>query len=147
MTQVSRRPLDKKVLNRIFEIFVSSFVCVKNKPRAESFLSELFSQTERIMIAKRLTIAFLLSKKYSFESIKSLLKVSQTTICKVNYYVNQEKSGYKTILKDVEKNLEDGGIEYILGIINTILPPLRGSNWKEERKKQYAHLRDLEKPF
>jgi uncharacterized protein YerC len=138
VTQVSRRP---------FEIFISSFISIKNKSRAESFLTEIFSDTERIMIAKRLAIAFLLSKKYSFESIKTMLNVSQNTVCLVNRYIKQEKSGYKSVLKEVAKNENGNSFSYLLAMIDTMLLPPRGSNWKEVRRGQYKRLRDLEKPF
>jgi len=76
------------------------------------------------------------------------LKVSQNTICQVNRFVKKENSGYATILKDVEKNESGNSFAYLLGIIDTLLPPPRGSNWKEVRKEQYRKLRDLEeKPF
>lgn len=153
MTQVSRRPLDKEVYNRIFEIFVATFIEVNNKEKAEKFLKEIFSDTEQIMIAKRLAIAFLLTKKYSFEAINKMLKVSVGTICHINAAVKKEKSAYSTILKDVEKKISDNSgntFSYLLGVIETLLPPRRGTNWKEERKKQYKKLQKIEnsrKPF
>ena len=55
---------------------------------------------------------------------------------------------YGIILKDVEKNESGNSFAYLLGIIDTLLPPPRGSNWKEVRKEQYRKLRNLEeKPF
>jgi uncharacterized protein YerC len=147
MTQVSRQKLEKKVYDRVFDIFVNSFVYVKNRQRAEKFLTELFSPTERIMISKRLAIAYLLSKKYPFDSIKSLLHVSQSTVCKMNYYINKEKNGFLEILKEVEKNKKDNSIAYLLEMIEGLLPPVYGTNWSEENKKHYQRLRDLEEPF
>jgi uncharacterized protein YerC len=100
MTQVSRRPLDKTVYARIFEIFLSSFAEIKNKNNAKTFLEELFSNSKQIIISKRLAIAFLLTKNYSFKTISTLIKVSQTTICRVSSSVKNEKSTLKTILKN-----------------------------------------------
>lgn len=153
MTQVSKRPLDKDVYSRIFEIFITAFIEINNKEKAEKFLTEIFSETEQIMIAKRLAIAFLLTKKYSFEAINKMLKVSVSTICRVNSSVKKEKSAYAAILQEVEKHLSqtpNNSLSYILGIIETLLPPARGTNWKEERKKQYKKLQEIEnskKPF
>lgn len=153
MTQVSKRPLDKKIYDRIFEIFIAAFIEVNNKKKAEKFLTEIFSETEQIMIAKRLAIAFLLTKKYSFEAITKMLKVSQATICQVNRFAKKETSGYISILKEVEKHTGDNSgnsLAYILTVMETLLPPPRGSDWKAVRKEQYARLQKLEnsrKPF
>jgi uncharacterized protein YerC len=146
MTQVSRRPLSKGIFNRIFEIFISSFSHANNKNKARKFLSEVFSESEQIMIAKRLAIAFLLSKKYSFDSISHLLKVSNGTICNVNRFIKKDKSGYSEILKEVAREKSDTGnsLSYLLEMINGFLPPAIGTNWKEENKKHYKRLRELD---
>jgi uncharacterized protein YerC len=147
MTQVSKRPLDKTVYARIFEIFLSSFAEIKSKDKAKTFLEELFSNSEQIMISKRLAIAFLLTKNYSFEAISKLLKVSLTTICHVNASVKNEKSALKAVLKKVESQKSEVGpnpFSYLLAILDTLLPPMRGTNWKVERRNQYQKLREID---
>ncbi len=63
------------------------------------------------MLAKRLAIAILLAKGYRYETIKSILKVSQETIARVNISLNYQGEGYEIVVKKV---LRDEKIENLL---------------------------------
>ena len=67
------------------------------------FLQDILSPTEKIMIAKRLAIASLLSKNYDYEAIKNLLKVSQGTIAKVALTLKFNK-GYKIVIDKIQRS-------------------------------------------
>lgn len=64
MAQVSKYPISKDVADRIFDVFIKSFIKVKNVQDAQNLANDLFSPTEKIMLAKRLAIAFLLMREY-----------------------------------------------------------------------------------
>ena len=76
MTQVSKYPISKDVADRIFEVFVKTLLKIKTYKEAESFTYDLFSPVEKIMLAKRIAIAFLLMKGYQYREISRLLRVS-----------------------------------------------------------------------
>lgn len=84
MTQISRRFLDEKVLSRILDVFLSTLIDIKSLDDARAFFNSVLSDTEQVMLAKRLAIALLLEKGYDYRSIEKLLKVSTTTIHSVN---------------------------------------------------------------
>ncbi|MBI2442981.1 MAG: hypothetical protein HYV40_03700 [Candidatus Levybacteria bacterium] len=104
MAQVSKYPISNVVAERIFDLFVGSVVMVKGKEEAEAYLSDVLSPTEKIMIAKRIAIAYLLSKGYQYRDISKILRVSLTTIASVNLSLRYGKGGYTTILSKIEKN-------------------------------------------
>lgn len=109
MAQVSRYPISKDVADRIFDVFIKCFIKVKNNKDAQILANDLFTPTERIMLAKRLAIAFCLMKGYQYREISKLLRVSLTTIAVVNLTLKYGSNGYNTILERInkEEKLED----------------------------------------
>ncbi len=109
MAQVSKYPISKDVADRIFDVFIKSLIKVKNVLDAQNLANDLFSPTEKVMLAKRLVIAFLLMKEYEYREISKLLRVSLGTIASVNLSLKHGSDGYKTILDRIskEESLED----------------------------------------
>jgi len=103
MTQVSKYPISKNIADRIFDVFIKTLIKIKNNKDAHNLAQDLFSPTERIMLAKRLAIAYLLMKNYPYREISQLLRVSGTTIASVNSSLQYGKNGYKTILERIAK--------------------------------------------
>lgn len=105
MTKISKRLLNKNLENRIFEVFIKTLVDLKNSNDVENFLNDLLSPIERIMIVKRLAIAILLAKGYTYETICDILKVTPTTIVKVSYWLKYgNNNGYKKVIDTFQKN-------------------------------------------
>jgi len=103
MPQVSNYPISKEVADRIFDVFIKTLVMVKNKNEADDFADDLFSPTEKIMLAKRIAIAFLLIKGYQYREIRTILKVSLTTIGSVSLSLKYGKGGYVRIINRIAK--------------------------------------------
>lgn len=101
MPQVSKRKVERNIEERIFEIFVESFVKLKNKNEAALFLEDLLTPTEKIMLAKRLSVAVLLAKGYDYLKISEILKISSSTIGRVAYYFKHENKGMMNIVSRV----------------------------------------------
>ncbi len=101
MTQVSRRVLSKKVEEKMFSLFFKSLAQLSNPADIQKFLVDLLSPSEQTMLAKRLAIAILLIKGYQYETIKSILKVSQETIARVNMVLNYQGEGYKISVQKI----------------------------------------------
>ena len=76
-----------------------ALVVVKKLEEAANLLIDLFSKQELEMVAKRLKIAKLLVKGYTYEKIRNELKVSQQTIARVNGWLDQSGAGYRLIIQ------------------------------------------------
>ncbi len=148
MSQVSKKYLSDKVYARMFEIFVSSIISVNKKDKAEKFLNDLLTNTEKIMLAKRLSIAFLILKGYDYEDIKYLLKVSTSTVWNIKHWLEKHGEGYKTILKEFMKQ-EDSkrSIENFFDFLEDLFPLSYGTNWSAFRRAQWQKRHAREKPF
>lgn len=102
MVQISRGKLSEELLFKIFELF---FQIVGKKNKKEEFLAvieDLFSPVERIMIAKRIAIIYLLLKKVNPTTICQVLKVSSSTVAKYSVFIDKSvgiTNEFKKLLK------------------------------------------------
>ena len=105
MTKVSRRILDKNLEDYIFSVFLKTITDLKTLSESKNFLEDLLWPTERIMLIKRLAIAVMLSKGYTYDEIDHTLKVSRTTIMNVSYFLKHgQNSGYKEVVARILKD-------------------------------------------
>lgn len=138
MSRISRHPIEEVVEDRVQRIFIDSVKDVTDTSTVISFLKDLLSPPERIMLAKRISIAFLLLQgKHTYDEIGKILRVSKGTIAKVHAILALQGEGFrkvlgKMILKKSTKNA--------LGELVEILTPLPGkgvnrSEWYKQRRK------------
>lgn len=143
MSQVSKYPLKQEVFEKMFELLSKAIINSTNKEEVESLLEDLLTPTEKIMLAKRLAIAVLLTKGYPYETIREIIHVSTPTIAMVSLSLKYKGRGFKAfasqILKE-EKNNEfwDKVEDLVLGALGSVKG---GKGWRylrEEirRKKQ-----------
>lgn len=137
MTQVSKYPISKKVADRIFEIFLKTLVEIKSSEDANQFISDLLTPTEKIMLAKRLAIAFLLEKGYDYRTIQQVIRVSAPTITSVNIARKYGSEGYKRIVSKIigEEKLMNFFEEAVIEVLNVPSGLEKGSG-------AWSYLRD-----
>ena len=128
MVRNSRFVLSDNLLEKLFDLF---FEVVGNKSSKDEFKKifiDLLTPAERIMLAKRVAIIYLLLKKIEYDNICDRLKVSPTTVAK--YSLLMEKSEgivptFKQIVKVDKINI------FLEEIFNSIFAPGKiGVNWK-----------------
>lgn len=147
MGRVSRRKIDPEIEERIFEIF-SEHIASLNKPSStQEFLESLLTYTEKVMLAKRLSIAVLLSKGYKYELINNLLKVSMSTVSSVDKQLQSGALGYK---KAVDRILKEERMENFWNRLEELslrlsLPKAYGSVAWQAKSKQGKKIRKRER--
>lgn len=148
MTQVSKRIVAKVVEERIQEVFSRVISDLHDPIEINEFLDDFLSPPEKIMLAKRLSIALMLAKGYGYEIITGILKVTPPTIASVNINLKYKGKGYKKIIGKILKEEKWNKFwQDISNIIDETLPPRYGSNWTEERRKHYEEKFQRQKPF
>lgn len=105
MVQLSRRPLSKFIYNSILESLDWLLRHLSKKEEVDTFLHDFLSKTERLMLAKRLAISLMLQKGYSYTEIRATLKVSPSTIYKIQQNLENGK-GYSVAIKAFAKREE-----------------------------------------
>lgn len=150
MTQVSKRILDPVIEKRIYQIFVHVITEANTTSDVQALLNDFFTPTERVMLPKRLCIAFLLLKKYPHRIIASYLNVSFTTINKVNIALKTGGVGYTILLSRLQKIEQYDKLFKTIeeGIIN-ILASAGGPStvWKQLRSRQQSEKYNNRTPF
>lgn len=139
MARISKYKLQSRVLDKLFILF---FEIVGNKHNKEEFqktLVDLLSPVERIMIAKRIAIVYLLLKKIDYLTICDVLKVSPGTIAKFSLLM-EKSEGVVPTFKNVLRNEKIG--EFLDDLFNNLFPPGRyGANWKAAWQRKFESER------
>jgi uncharacterized protein YerC len=87
----------EKQIKKTLALVLSDF---KNGNEALEFLEDFFTEKEFETFAKRFSVGYWLSKKRSYENIKTNLGVSSATIAEIK--TSTKKPGFKYALKKIE---------------------------------------------
>ena len=93
----------KETQEDLFLLLVDSVAGVK-KTDAAKLLRDLLSEQEAVMIARRLKIALLLEKGWSYEDIRKAIKVSHSTIAKIQLWLKTYGDGFRLAIPKIESN-------------------------------------------
>src|SRR6266567_4047356 len=107
--------LSKKEIDKILYQLCLAIAEIKNPNEAAELLRDLLSYKESEMIAKRLKIADLLVKDYTYQDIEETLKVSATTIARVQEWLQISGEGYKMAIartKDKLPKQDNKGVDF-----------------------------------
>ena len=129
MPHVSKKKLKSDALLSLHKRFTDSFVRLNTTDQVSQFLDELLTDTERLMIGKRLAIICMLSEGISTYRIEQTLRVSISTVidmkrkyqdCQYDFIESlyKQKKNHKDFWKDIDTILRLG------------MPPMGRGRWK-----------------
>lgn len=127
MVHLSRFQLPDETLKKIFNLFIQVVGDRNDKQEFEKILVELVSLPERIMIAKRLGIIYLLQKNIGVINICYALKVSKSTVYK---YAMNKNSNTVNVLNHTVRT--EKFYRFFENIFDSLYddPGVPGHNWK-----------------
>ena len=128
MPHVSSIELDPILLEKLFVKLIIILGEAQNKQNLSSVANELFTPTEKIMLAKRLAIILMLANATPQHRVVNILKVSPTTVAKTSLGIEIGK--YKSILRISKKekvNLEK--LVWNILTVGGIMPPKIGRKY------------------
>lgn len=143
MTNVSKRKLKKDIYFKIHDRFADFIIKLQDQKSSEAFLYKLLTKAERIMLAKRLAIVFMLTNNYSFLHIERVLKVSPPTI--VRQWKRLKSGALDYIKAEFLKEKNQGSfLDFLEALLQAGLPPRGRGRWgwfyemkrKDERKRK-----------
>lgn len=134
MPQVSKRKLDKDLENEIFKQFWNSLGKINDSGKSAEFFSDLLTETEKVMLAKRFSAAVLITRGKSATEIKDSIHLAYSTINSVSAWTKNAKPKTKEILNkiSIDKNWETV-FDKIDAILDK-LPPKPRTDWTQEFK-------------
>lgn len=136
MTNISKRKVKEDIREKIFQLLFEAFGNIADREEFTGIIHDILSPTERIMIAKRVTIIFLLMKEIDHQMISDVLKVSLTTVAKFQFIMENSK-GIVEALRGLVRN------EKIAHFFEEIWlefrgPGVPGVNWKSAWQSKIA---------
>ena len=103
MTNNIKSKLNKQNRTDLFIKLAKALALLHSPTEMAQLLRDLLSETEVLMLARRLQIAELLVDGLTYDQIRSKLKVGFTTIAKVQTWLDLYGEGYRTIINRSEK--------------------------------------------
>ena len=95
--------LPKQAQAELFLLLVDA-IAGKKKTEAAQVLRDLLSEQEAAMIARRMKIAILLENGYTYQQIRREIPVSDSTIAKIQLWLNTYGDGFRLAIANLEKN-------------------------------------------
>lgn len=129
--------MNERIEKKVYEVFINSVKNTKSSEEVIDFLNDLLSSVEKTMLAKRVSVAFmLLEDKYTYEEISRSLKVSFGTIAKINaVLVLQGKEYRKTIGDILIKKVVRNSLSEFLDLLTPLPPPqVNIGEWKKSKR-------------
>lgn len=145
MVQVSRRKVKEDILEKLFTLFFEIVGRNKDREDFENMIQGVLSSTEKVMVAKRIAIFYLLIKHIDYTVICETLKVSAATVFKFRYVLENNKKVNESFGKIIRN-------EKILNFLEEIYltlsePGVPGVNWsaawKHKRQFEQKKLRGI----
>ncbi|GAG17297.1 unnamed protein product [marine sediment metagenome] len=103
MPHISKKKLEPRVLKQILYFFKAIMADLKTDEGAAAFLNSLLTNTEKLMLAKRLAMVVLIKEGISDSKIVETLKTTHATVEKMKLMLDKTMGGYQIGLKKLEK--------------------------------------------
>ena len=137
MPHISNRKINDVDYQKIYNQLISIFDTAGTKLKSDKLLLEFLTETERIMLSKRLAILFMLDEGISKHYISEILLVSSSTVDRISLKYEINKFPFiKNIIKHNKKS-----IWQIIGEV------IRRSNENYLGKRRLAWLDDIDRKY
>lgn len=99
------RKVKKEDKIKYLDYLYTAIVSLKSRDEIKNFLRDLLTESERIMIGRRILIAQRLLEDKSYDQIIEELHVGVDTITRVHRWLEDESDGYEKAVKNLKKEL------------------------------------------
>jgi uncharacterized protein YerC len=101
-----KQDLTEKELIRTLDMLYTAAGTVKGRDAMKTFLRDLLTESERIMLGRRIWIARLLLSGFNEKEIVQKLKVSIETVYRVKRWLKDQFKGYEKAIEELEKEMD-----------------------------------------
>lgn len=103
MAKIYLNSLPEEQRIQILSDFYDMVSRTKNREEAKVFFRDLLTPDEMVMLIRRMEVAILLMKGFTFQEIKEFLKVGTDKICAVHRALEKNGQGYRLVGERMEK--------------------------------------------
>src|SRR3989344_5874682 len=104
--KVKPHTLKKEEKIKYLDALYTATSVLKTRDDMKKFLRDLLTESERIMIGRRIVIAHKLLQDEGYDQIATDLKTGKDTITKVHRWLQDETRGYEKAIEKFQKILE-----------------------------------------
>lgn len=105
MTKVNPRFLDPKERREYLDLLWTSIAGLETRQGVKNFFKDLLSESEAVMLARRILIAKMLLEGKTYQEIIDELKVGIDTINRVSQWLSSGFGGYEKAIKAFDRAL------------------------------------------
>ncbi|MBU4141789.1 hypothetical protein KKE99_02865 [Patescibacteria group bacterium] len=105
MPKVDPRAIDSNSKMKYLDLLWTSIAQLENREETKIFFKDLLSESEALMLARRIEIAKRLIEGESYEAIAHELKVGMDTINRVQRWLISGSGGYEKAVNGFKKEL------------------------------------------
>lgn len=131
MVKVNPRKIANSDRMKYLDLLWTSIAALKSRDEVKNFFKDLLSESESIMLSRRIMIAKHLLEGLTYDEIKVRLKVGDGNIAKVHDWLVSGFGGYEKAIKEFDKALDKR-------VINKI--PFQPFSFDWLRKKYPLHF-------
>ena len=102
MSRVNPRRLDPNTKMKYLDLLWTSIAELKTREEVKNFFKDLLSESEAVMLARRIQIAQYLLMDKGYDEIAEILKTGHSTIAGVHRWLISGFGGYENAIKSFE---------------------------------------------
>jgi uncharacterized protein YerC len=114
MTHISKYKLSKKLESELMENLTIVLASIAKKDEMNYFLNALLTDTEKVMLAKRLALIIMINEGYNDSQIANTLHLTRITVAKTRYFFESRGEGYKVGLRKLESIKDTENVKKLL---------------------------------
>ena len=140
MTRISKKFIKEEIILKLYRLFFEVFSRSDDQQSFLSLINDILSPTEKIMIAKRLGMIYLLIKGVDYRTIADTLKVSTATVLFYSVVFKEKKAQITNLIEQMLKK------EKVLNFLEDLFADLtihpgiyighHKLKWEHEKKKE-----------
>jgi len=96
---------DREIMKTLDTLYTAAS-SVKGRDAVKLFLKDLLTESERLMLGRRLMIARLLLRGTTYDEVRKRLGVGYATITRVERWLQDQLPGYEQALAGLEKEMD-----------------------------------------
>jgi len=105
--KVRAKNLTKEQKVETLDTLYTAVSSLRGRIAMKMFLRDLLSESERVMLGRRIMIARKILAGDGYDKIQADLKVGKTTVAKVHRWLSDQMPGYEQAIKGLEKELTE----------------------------------------
>lgn len=96
---------DQEIMKTLDTLYTAASA-IKGRDAVKSFLKDLLTESERLMLGRRLMVARLLLRGETYDAVRNRLGVGYATISRIERWLQDELPGYEDALAGLEKEMD-----------------------------------------